>query len=94
MDSNFREWFRALATGLMATLSLLILTVVWWKAIIVGVVAYIFCAQRFGVKWIERIAFALGLFAICVWIEALPPPAEMKVSSKQVIEDVRSAFRR
>lgn len=89
MQSSFRIWFRAVATGLMTTLSLVVLNIVWWKALVVGAIAYVFCAQRFGGRWIERIAFVVALFAICVWIEALPPAAELKSSIKQLVEDVR-----
>jgi hypothetical protein len=94
MNLSFREWFRAIATGLMTMLSLMVLMIVWWKAIIVGAIAYLFCAQRFGVRWIERIAFALALFAICVWVEALPSAAEIKAHAKQVVEEAHSTFRR
>lgn len=94
MDPNFRYWFRAIATGLMITLSLMVLTIVSWKAIVLGAVGYLFCVQQFGAKWIERIAFLLALLAIGVWIEALPSAAEMKAFAERSIEDVRAAIRR
>ena len=77
----------------MTTLSLVILNIVWWKAIVLGAVAYLFCAQQFGARWIERIAFVVALFAICVWIEALPAAAEMKSIAGQLIEEIRRSVR-
>jgi hypothetical protein len=68
--------------------------VVWWKAFVVGAIAYLICVQRFGVRWIERIAFVLALFAICVWIEALPPAHDVKTSIVQFLEDIRQSIRR
>ena len=94
MNLGFHIWFRAVTTGLLAAVSLIVLNVVWWKAFIVGAIAYLFCVQRFGVRWIERIAFVLALFAICVWIEALPPAHDVKVSLAQFVDDIRQAIRR
>ncbi len=94
MQPSFQIWFRAITTGLMITLSLLILNIVWWKALVVGAIAYVFCAQRFGARWIERIAFALALFAIAVWIEALPSAADMQSFARQAAESIRQSFHR
>jgi hypothetical protein len=78
MHTGFRIWFRAV-----------VLNIVWWKAIAVGAIAYIFHVQRFGAYWIERIAFVLAFVAICVWIEVLPSGPEMRSFIKQVLESVR-----
>lgn len=78
----------------MTTLSLAVLNIVWWKAIVIGALAYVFCAQGFAAKWIERIAFILALLAICVWVEALPSGPEIKSFMKQLIEEARESLRR
>jgi hypothetical protein len=61
-------------------LSLWFLGVTWWKAPIVGLLAAVVYRIGWGGPWMQHATVALLALAAAVWIEALPPPAQWKVS--------------
>ena len=63
----------AAASGIIFGVSLGSLGVPYHKAAAIGVIATAAGLARFGTRWIQRIAIALGGLALGVWIDVLPP---------------------
>jgi hypothetical protein len=70
--------------GVTFWFSLWLLGVLWWKAPIVGLMAAVVYRIGWGAPWMPHATVALLALATAVWIEALPPPAQWKVSPSSV----------
>lgn len=70
--------------GAVFWVSLWYLGVSWWKAPIVGLLAAMVYRIGWGARMMQHAALALLALAAAVWIEALPPPAQWKVSASTV----------
>jgi hypothetical protein len=60
------------------------LGVSWWKAPLVGMLAAMIYRIGWGARAMPHAAVALIALATAVWIEALPPPSQWKVSANSI----------
>jgi hypothetical protein len=63
----------AVTSGIICSVSLGFLGVPYLKATTIGGIAVVAGLARFGTRWVQRIAIALGGLALGVWIDVLPP---------------------
>jgi uncharacterized membrane protein len=69
---------QALVTSLLVLCSLLFLDTSWWKATIIAALTLLAGGANLGTGWLARGALVLFVVATLIWLDFLPPLAELK----------------
>jgi hypothetical protein len=71
--------------ALLATAALITLGATWWKCIVAALVILACLAAGTGRQAIERVSLLLIAYALAVWLDFAPAPAQISATITKVI---------